>query len=84
MDPPSRSYIHGVMINDMKNETKNESNFPLAGILTVIFVCCKLFGVIDWNWWWVFSPLWVGLIAQVCLATVVAVVYLILNYFLEK
>jgi len=72
------------MIDAMKNETKNESNFPLAGILTVVFVCCKLFGVIDWNWWLVFSPIWIGLIAQVCLAIVLLIGYVILNYFLER
>ncbi len=27
--------------------------------LTVIFVLLKLFGAIDWSWWWVFSPLWI-------------------------
>lgn len=26
--------------------------------LTLIFVVCKLFEVIDWSWWWVLSPLW--------------------------
>lgn len=24
--------------------------------LTLIFVCAKLFGAIDWSWWLVFSP----------------------------
>jgi hypothetical protein len=72
------------MINDMESKTNSGSNFPLAGILTVIFVCCKLFGVIDWSWWWVVSPLWIGLIAQVCLAAVVAVVYIILHFLADR
>lgn len=25
-------------------------------LLTIIFVGCKLFGVIDWSWWLVFTP----------------------------
>lgn len=26
--------------------------------LLLIFVVLKLIGVIDWSWWWVFSPLY--------------------------
>ena len=25
-------------------------------LLTIIFVACKLFSVIDWSWWLVFAP----------------------------
>lgn len=32
----------------------------IGGILTIIFVICKLAGVIDWSWLWVLSPLWIG------------------------
>lgn len=28
----------------------------LCEILTIIFVVCKLFGVINWSWWLVFLP----------------------------
>jgi Transmembrane Fragile-X-F protein len=31
-----------------------------AGMLTILFVLLKVFGKIDWSWWWVFSPLWIG------------------------
>lgn len=33
--------------------------FP--GLLTVLFIALKLCGVIDWSWWWVLCPLWIGL-----------------------
>jgi hypothetical protein len=32
----------------------------LAGILTIIFVVLKVTHNIDWSWWWVLSPLWIG------------------------
>jgi hypothetical protein len=32
----------------------------LGGLLTVLFVGLKLGHVIDWSWWWVLSPLWIG------------------------
>lgn len=28
----------------------------LSEFLTIIFVICKLFGVITWSWWLVFLP----------------------------
>ena len=28
----------------------------ICEILTIIFVVCKLFGVITWSWWLVFLP----------------------------
>jgi len=28
--------------------------------LTFWFVAFKLMGMIDWSWWWVLSPLWIG------------------------
>ena len=27
-------------------------------ILFLIFLVLKLFGTIDWSWWWVTAPLW--------------------------
>lgn len=34
-----------------------------GGLLTLLFIGLKLGGVIDWNWLWVLSPLWVPLAA---------------------
>lgn len=39
---------------------KSSNGIGLGGILTIIFVLAKLFGVINWSWLWVFSPLWIG------------------------
>ena len=33
--------------------------FSLSTLLAIAFVVLKLCGVIDWSWWWVFSPLWI-------------------------
>lgn len=30
--------------------------------LTILFLILKLAGVISWNWWWIFSPIWVSLL----------------------
>lgn len=34
----------------------------------LLFVGLKLAGLIDWSWWWVFSPLWGAFIAAVIAA----------------
>jgi uncharacterized membrane protein len=45
----------------------------LPGILTIIFVLLKAFGVIDWSWWIVFSPVLISF-AVVAVVFVVAAV----------
>ena len=30
-------------------------------LVTIVFITLKLCKVIDWSWWWVFSPLWIPL-----------------------
>ena len=29
----------------------------IAEIVTIVFIILKLTQIIDWSWWWVFSPL---------------------------
>ena len=33
-----------------------------VSLITVAFIVLKLTGVINWSWWWVLSPLWIGLL----------------------
>jgi hypothetical protein len=30
------------------------------GLLTIVLITLKLTGYIDWSWWWVLAPLWIG------------------------
>ena len=45
--------------------------FP--GLLFITFLVLKLTHVIDWSWWWIFSPLW-GSVALSLLVIIIAVV----------
>lgn len=38
------------------------SGLGLGSVLFVVFLVLKLTDNIDWSWWWVFSPLWIGAI----------------------
>lgn len=46
-----------------------------AIVLTIVFIVLKLTHVINWSWWWVLSPLWIGaLFAIVIMLIVLAIV----------
>jgi hypothetical protein len=50
---------------------KVEIGSRLATLLTCIFVIAKLWGKIDWSWWWIFSPLWISLIVGILIVTII-------------
>ena len=45
-----------------KNNNTSGSGLGLSSVLTIIFIVLKLVGVINWSWWWVFAPTWIGII----------------------
>lgn len=55
-------------------QNKNSSGLGFGGLLQVAFIVLKLCGVIDWSWWWVLSPSWIGLIITVIILVVVLIV----------
>lgn len=36
------------------------SGYSLGFIVFIVFLILKLCHLIDWSWWWVTSPLWIG------------------------
>ena len=68
----------------MKNETEKGCDFPVVEVLTLIFVAAKLFGYVDWSWALVLSPIWISLLADVCMAATLAVVGLLINSTVNK
>jgi hypothetical protein len=46
----------------MSTESSASSGgISFTGLLTIVFITLKLIGIINWSWWWVLSPLWIGL-----------------------
>lgn len=41
---------------------KERSSITLADLFFALFVAMKLAGLIDWSWWWVWSPIWISTI----------------------
>lgn len=44
--------------------------FP--SILTLIFITLKLTNYIDWSWWWILAPSWIGLVIGLLLLMIAA------------
>jgi hypothetical protein len=56
------------------SSSSSSSGIGFSGLLTIVFIVLKLIGKIDWSWWWVLSPLWIG--AAVALAVITVAVIL--------
>lgn len=59
------------------SENKSSSSsggIGFAGLLTIVFITLKLLGKIDWSWWWVLSPLWIGFIIVLAIVAIVLIV----------
>jgi len=41
-------------------DNSNSGGISVFGLLGVAFIVLKLTNVIDWSWWWVLAPFWVG------------------------
>ena len=54
----------------MKGELDMKIGF--SGLLVLIFVVCKLLGIIEWSWWLVFLPLPIGFTLAFILFIIVA------------
>jgi len=42
-------------------EDSRSGGIGVLGLLGVVFVTLKLTGYIDWSWWYVTMPFWLGL-----------------------
>ena len=42
------------------NSSGTSGGIGVTGALLVLFVALKLTHVINWSWWWVLSPAWIG------------------------
>lgn len=50
--------------SDMSSSTSNHG-VGFGSLLTLLFIALKLTNVIDWSWWWVLSPIWIGAIIAI-------------------
>lgn len=63
----------------MSRDVNISGGTGLPGLLTVLFVGLKLTGQIDWSWWWVLSPLWIGFAIVAAIFVVFGLVALVVT-----
>ena len=54
----------------MKNKKSSGSGIGFGGLLTLVFIVLKLCKVINWSWWWVLSPIWIGIVLVILIAII--------------
>tara|TARA_R110000868_G_scaffold24475_1_gene96574 strand:- start:237 stop:428 length:192 start_codon:yes stop_codon:yes gene_type:complete len=47
------------------SKESSSSGISFMGMLTILFIALKLTNYIDWSWWWVLSPIWLGFLLAV-------------------
>ena len=55
------------------NNNHNNGGIGFFGLLTIVFITLKLLKVINWSWWWVLSPTWIG-VAIIILLVVICII----------
>lgn len=45
--------------NNNNNQTIQSGGIGFCDLLTIVFIVLKLYGVIQWSWLWVLSPIWI-------------------------
>ena len=61
------------------SSSSSSSGIGFGGLLTILFIALKLTGYIDWSWWWVLSPIWIGF----AIIVLVFVVIILIKVFLD-
>ena len=71
------------MTNENSKVTISYS-WPVATIVFLAFFFAKIFGKIDWSWWWVFSPLWIPAVIVLGILAILAIAYILTIVFLDR
>jgi hypothetical protein len=54
-----------------------DTGISLSMILFIVFLVLKLTNNIDWSWWWVTCPLWIGVIIAIVVLLIIGLITLI-------
>lgn len=60
----------------MSTSSSNSSGgIGFGGLLLIVFITLKLLGKITWSWWWVLSPIWLGVVIWILFVVVVFTIF---------
>ena len=57
----------------MSENSGSSGGISFTSLLQVAFIVLKLCRVIDWTWWWVLSPTWIGVAFWLLIVVVIAI-----------
>ena len=60
------------------------SGMNFSSVLLLIFITLKLTHVIHWSWWWVLSPIWIGIGITAAVFVVATIIFAIVGAFAAK
>jgi hypothetical protein len=63
-----------------ESKSGNSGGIGFCGLLTIVFITLKLCGVIDWSWWWVWSPALIGSGLVVVMLVILGALYAIVGH----
>ena len=66
--------------NQIKEIKMKSNGMSFTTILFLVFLVLKLTNTIDWSWWWVTSPLWIGVVIWV----IISLILIICDYYIKK
>jgi hypothetical protein len=58
----------------MSNNNSSSGGMGFCSVLFLIFLVLKLTNTIDWSWWWVTSPLWIGSALSILILAIVIII----------
>lgn len=57
----------------MSSNSNSGGGIGLCGVIFIILLILKLFGVISISWWWVFSPLIIGFVIGILMVILIII-----------
>ena len=66
-------------LKNMSKSSSSSSGIGLTSLLGITFIVLKLTDVIDWSWWWVLAPLWIGIILAVLIMALIIILAIIFS-----
>lgn len=46
---------------------------PLMIVVFLAFFFAKIYNLINWSWWWVFSPIWIPILVSTILVILIII-----------
>lgn len=66
-------------MSSSSSSSSSSGGIGFCGLLTIVFITLKLLGYIDWSWWWVISPMLIGVGLFLVIATIIIGLWLWAN-----